>query len=389
MNKIVSQFGVFLGCDPEAFFFRNGEPVGSEKIIPEEGLPTTGKFGGKIVRDGVQVELHPTSTSCRANVGNSIKDIMVTLNNHLISKFPDVSVSFADVVKVGEREFTSLSPDSRRLGCMPSLNIYRPSNIAVNPETYRKRSAGGHIHMSNIPYTLTEDLEIRTVKMLDAIVGNTCVLIDRSPNAALRRRVYGRAGEYRVKGSSYLEYRTLSNFWLKDYRLMSLVMALCRQAISVVKSTDTYRSNDHLYCDESSNPSTEHLSWYGCAACNSNDFESVLYKDLDMKKVVRAINKNDLTLAQENWEVVKKFISTYFLSSNEGLNSNTIPSFEFFAKMIQENGLEYWFGDDPMKRWVEMKEGHGIGWESYCSSKLYKARVAYEKMMYAQETLHV
>jgi hypothetical protein len=186
--------------------------------------------------------------------------------------------------------------------------------------------------------------------MLDIMMGNTCVLIDRSPNAALRRRVYGQAGEYRLPKWG-LEYRTLSNFWLHAYPLMSLVTGLCRMAVGVIQASKS---------DDEKSP------------------EEILIKSLNMKKVIRAINKNDLGLAQENWEVVRKFINEHILGDahfGSGLYPRNLEDFEWFAKKIQEGGLQYWWDHDPLEHWTTKPEGHNTGWEVYCATTVRRDRL--------------
>lgn len=377
-----------VGADPEGFLLHKGKVIGSEKVIPEKGIkakcPNPGVLIGggpsSIVRDGIQIELHPGPTTCRANVGNNIQAALKALKE-VLKDHPEVTVSFQDVVEVSKTELNSLSAESRLLGCMPSFNLYRPSRINVNPATYRKRSGGGHLHFSSIPYQVkgetdkAKDLQVRTIRMMDALVGLPCVLIDRSPNAALRRRVYGRAGEYRLPKYG-LEYRTLSNFWMHNYRLMSLVMAMGRMAISAVWTTECYRSN-RCVCKGKQD--------MFCNKCRWIDFEAELLAVLDMKKVVKAINKNDLELAQECWSVIRGFIKKYFVNSYEGIYASNLEDFEFFAQKIQENaaskyhGLDYWFREEPFQHWINKAEGHGTGWETFCHDNVRPLRLAAER----------
>jgi hypothetical protein len=102
---------------------------------------------------------------------------------------------------------------------------------------------------------------------------------------------------------------------------------------------------------------------------------------------VRAINTNDADLAWENWKVLKEFIQTYIpprpvdeltsiykkvTKENRGksdwilsLDAESVDAFEYFAKKVQEKGIEYWFPDDPITHWTTLAEGHGIGWEAF------------------------
>ncbi len=370
-GKIAYNAFFTIGCDPEIFLTdAKGKVVGSEKVIPKKGL--WGGYGNSngVVRDGVQMEIHPVPTTCRANVGNAIQTALQELRSKLNEpefkgKF---KVSFADVVEVSKKELASLSPECRVLGCMPSLNLYRPSAIRVNPVTYRKRSGGGHIHMSSIPAgMLSEPKKVRNlILMFDIFAGNTCVLIDRSPLAATRRRVYGRAGEYRLPKHG-VEYRTLSNFWMHAYPLFSLVAALCRMGASASYTTHQLKGGVTAYQKQ------------------YVDLEGIVLDTMDIKRVQRAINKNDLDLALQNWEDLKPIIKRYYGEGAwdyEGIGNNNIDKFEYFAKKIQEhsksetskaNGLDYWWDHDPFKHWCNKAEGHGTGWESFLIKKVEPA----------------
>jgi hypothetical protein len=233
-----------MGTDPELFLMdrESGEIVGSELAIPEAGLwskaTRTEKRNGEyvlvehpvhpaIVRDGVQAELQPMDKgfSCRESLAEYIRNGLLNLERHLAET--PYAISWAEVVTVEPHRLLELSEKSRILGCMPSFNIYGPSEIGV-PGDHPVRSAGGHLHLGMSPGILHKQ-PAPLVWLLDAIVGNTMVLLDRDPRAAERREVYGRAGEFRLPPHG-LEYRTLSNFWLRAYPLHSLVWAAVRFA---------------------------------------------------------------------------------------------------------------------------------------------------------------
>lgn len=332
---------ITFGCDPEFFFEKKGEVVGSEKVIDiKKGL----KVGNssKIIVDGVQAELNPAPSHCRALLANEIsksfRDLYTT-----ISKDKDLSVSIAPSVKITKEELSSLNEKSQTFGCAPSKNTSKVKSAATirDPKKYMYRSAGGHIHIGkdchyygtskNVQSIMNEPE--RLVAILDIIVGNTCVLLDRDPSNIERRKVYGRAGEYRTPPHG-LEYRTLSNFWLRSYPLMSLVMNLTRFAVSILADSMPGR-----------------------------DFEKELLSIVDMKNVQKAINTNDFELAWNNFQKIKPFIARH-VSDGTGdsfpLNSNNLDAFEFFVS----KGMDYWFPEDPMTHWMKLPDGHSGGWET-------------------------
>lgn len=354
-KQLQFSYNVTLGCDPEFFFSGSkGKTTGAEKVLPENGITyqpgTAGKRDGdytscgnvkasKIVIDGVQAELNPRPNTCRANLGNEISACFRDLHKALEKQGKGVGVNFMPLVKITKKELDSLSEKSKTFGCAPSDNIYthEESKITVNPKKYLKRSAGGHIHLgSNGTATVKAALANveEMVYMLDIIVGNTCVLLDRNPNNVERRKVYGRAGEHRPK-SYGLEYRVLSNFWLQSYQLMSFVTGLARMAVHIVSQSGKERD----FAGEIK------------AAVNKGDIE-------------KAIQENDFALAYSNFLKIEAIIvdiasDTY----SYPINRDNIKEFHWFVR----KGVNYWFKHDPFKHWITLPEGHGKGWESFLS----------------------
>lgn len=353
-----------FGCDPEFFFEKDGVIIGAEKVLPKSGKIASTQMGGcEIVLDGVQAELHVQNSSCRANLSNYMQFAFKALRTHL-SKMPEVKAVFKGVVELDQRTLEGLSEKSRILGCAPSLNRYdQEAIVGVDGATYMKRSAGGHIHLGlgapadyrGKPNPMHAHRE-RLIPLLDILLGNTCVLIDRDPFAAERRKVYGRAGEYRLPAYG-IEYRTLSNFWLRSYQLMSFVTGMARIAGSVLYTT---------IMDES--------AWmvrnYGKRKW---DAEGKLLSLVDMEKVIFAINTNDLALAQENFDAIRPFIAEHGTAGYGTLSSTNLSAFDYFCKMVQEHGLEAWFSQDPLDHWCEKAEGHGSGWETFLSTTVSHA----------------
>ena len=339
---------IYMGADPEFFFSKDGKVVGAEKIIPKEGLLTNNYGNNNNIKiDGIQAEINPPPDTCREALARNIGFCFLKLTQEM-KKDKEIKIDFTITKKLTKKELEEISEENKQLGCTPSLSTYKSRSLVIkNPSLYQYRSAGGHIHLgeqdkddymnhSKINKALKNPE--RLVPILDILVGNTCVLIDKDPNNKIRRRNYGRAGEYRTPDHG-LEYRTLSNFWLKNYTLMSFVMSLARQAVVIVAHSTT-----------------------------KNNYEKMLRKKANMRDIKRAINNNDTELARKNFNKICPVISE-IMQKQYGkfpLTKNSIPLFNFFAAKT----LKSWFKADPVKHWesVAVRLGRHNGWESF----LYK-----------------
>lgn len=410
MNKL-QYYSVLMGCDPEFFISKNGNILGSEKVIPKDGLNSKEYQTCKVIRDGVQAELNPPPNTCRQSLSAFITECFKSLNTQMKTD-PSLSLDFNGVVKVRKEELKSLSPESAVFGCAPSENFYEKakSKITVDPKKYLYRSAGGHIHlgyadgmsinnkwlhnwlfskkfdlrkMNHLDSGEGEGLSIhelnkdtvlserikkfygiskiesitvppvvnalkqpdKLIPLLDILVGNTCVLIDKDICNKERRKVYGRAGEYRLTNYG-VEYRTLSNFWLKSYQLTSLVFGLAR--LSVVILANSMVSKEKYY---------ESI----VDAVNKDDIE-------------KAINENDFDLAYQNFLKIK--IPLVEMTKND-------YSFSFFQEMTNDfeyfisHDISYWFKEPPLEHWL--KETRQIGWERFITEIVRKERLEKEK----------
>jgi hypothetical protein len=355
-KRTIPSYTMYFGCDPEFFFSSKGQVLGAEKIIPENGIEYVKEVGGKkdgdftvlygttskIIIDGVQAELNPRPNTCRANLANEISCCFMKLYNE-IKENKDLNIDFSQVVEISKEELDSLSEKSKTFGCAPSQNIYKQaeSKISVNPAVYRFRSAGGHIHLGGDGRVLEALKKVEVmVPMLDYMLGNTCVLLDRNPWAKERRKVYGRAGEYRTPTHG-LEYRTLSNFWLQSYPLMSFVMGMSRMAVCAV--IDDISHNDTYWQDK-------------------------ILKKVEKEKIERAINENNFGLAYFNFLRLEKTITEMnsWGSASFPLSPSSMDKFKLFVR----KGMKHWFKQDPLQHWLNLPEGHERGFESFLYSEV-------------------
>lgn len=341
-----------FGADPEFFFEKNGEVIGAEKVLPKEGVSNIERYyTGKVVDglqeigerpigdpliiiDGVQAEFNVVPNHCRQTFSTNLSICFRKIAQEIHGK--GITASFAQTVEVDKEEMQSLSKDAQQFGCAPSKNAYGLTKVAVKDASkYYSRSAGGHIHLGGMGNTDTINVLKNAdlvVPILDIIVGNTCVLLDLDKGNVERRKNYGRAGEYRLPKHG-LEYRTLSNFWLRSYQTMSFVLALSRFAV--------------------------------CIALDPAATEKLMSL-VNMEDTQNAINNNDTELAWANFNKIKAFVKS--ITATDSGTGNWWPlqgvrmeQFEFFA----QKGLDYWFKEDIMKHWVNHSYRDRFGWENF------------------------
>lgn len=341
-----------LGCDPEFFFKVNNRVVGAEMFIPEKGMKTKAeskadgrthkdmKGKSKFIIDGVQAELNPRPNTCRANLANELQTCFKTLGEELKKSGKKVEVSFKQTVTISPTELAKLDEKNQKFGCKPSNSSYGKDTSVeleqVDPLTMRNRSAGGHIH---IGFGTLTDLKTaikqrpdEMVQLLDIICGNTCVLVDRDTGNKKRRELYGRAGEYRLPEHG-IEYRTLSNFWLQSYPLMSLAFGLARTAAE-------------LSCDK------EH----------HKDYYKAFTDAVDMDDIQRAINTNNYPLALKNFKKIEGLLMEITSESTHfAFHRGNIEEFHHFHEKVRSHGIQYWFKEDTMEHWANLPEAHKDG----------------------------
>ncbi len=351
-------FHINMGCDPELFLSQGEVVIGSEKVIPKAGIYSSHNSGAvsAVVRDGVQVELQPRASTCREGLIANLAWAFHQLRNQLDGA---TTPNMTSVVEVSEAELASLSDASRILGCAPSRNANNPSaSINVNPATYQMRSAGGHLHfgLTSWPDVMANGVRDSFVPLLDILLGNTCVMLEDPDQARERRKVYGRAGEYRLPAHG-LEYRTLSNFWLKSPILASFVLGLGRFAVWVGMA-EKMNSRQNVY-DQNQNPVYVMTGIPG------------IVKDLmdcvDIRQVIRAINEGDQDQAMMNWLALRPFFAAYCPEpfwTRDFANPVVSSTFNTTTWFLSQ-GSEYWFPGDGFNRWIELDTNEHFGWERF------------------------
>lgn len=362
MQNIVRRHPVTLGCDPELFFVnKQNNVVASEKVIPKN----TEVQGGSFIQDGVQAEINPLYNTCRQTLSNNIARLIVELNRKAKKKETTLSLDVSKTVT--KKHFSEISDDCKRFGCASSFNVYKKgvdktSEIKADPMIDRERSTGGHIHLgtSSGSFALCDSFSEderrvlkalknhkRLIPLLDILVGNTSVLLDRRSGNKERRVNYGKAGEFRPTDYG-IEYRTPSNFWLQSYPLFSLIFALARTAVEILAD---------------SNPESS----------KSAGMEKRLREAVRITDIKKAINNDDYDLALDNYKKIEKILIE-ICNNQFPINKKNHKTFHYFLN----KGVDYWFEKDFVGNWSKRlsssseDQPYREGWEAFLNRKVTK-----------------
>lgn len=222
--------GVTIGADPEVFVLDDSGEIGSaigriggskENPIPLDG-------GGAIQEDNVLAEFNIDPATTAKGFIYNIKSVMNQLEEVV---GPLVIKSSHEYLKSVLMEY---GEQALTFGCDPDVCAWTgKTNQSPNPYT-TLRTAGGHLHIGYEDHN--EDLNISIAKMCDIFLGVPSVLMD---NDGLRRKLYGYAGSMRHKPYG-VEYRSLSNFWLRSDKYMDWAFNGCIRAATEVGSLNDY-----------------------------------------------------------------------------------------------------------------------------------------------------
>lgn len=234
--------GMTFGCDPEMFIVNGEGHAVCPTFIPGTKEEPFKVDGGAIQRDGMAAEINIDPVDNYQDWHDKIKAVVNEVQKRLPSGH---KISFQPSMKFTEEEWNKAPDDAKEMGCEPDYNAW---TMDMNPspdadKLPRVRAAGGHIHFG---WTKGEDVTnldhvtdcCDLAKMLDWCLALWACRIDKDN---VRRQLYGKAGSIRVKDYG-VEYRVLSNFWLKDDNHMLTTWNRTMRAINRM-SKDFYPGN--------------------------------------------------------------------------------------------------------------------------------------------------
>ncbi len=215
-----------IGSDPELFLRK----VSDHSLVSALDYLTGTKESpqssthGFLQADNVCAEINPIpANSLEGFIENTLL-VLKDLDDLIepLGLFTDIS-SMEDFTT----ELLSSNPLNEIAGCMPDYNAWLCCEN--KPTSYlgtTLRAAGGHISIEFSSAGLEDSNRTDFVKALDMEIGLASVVHDLS--GSCRRELYGKAGSFRPKfisehGYDGLEYRVLSNYWLRSREVMTFI----------------------------------------------------------------------------------------------------------------------------------------------------------------------
>ena len=229
-----------LGTDPEKLIRdQDGNPVPAHMFFPRQSEAKGGE-DFKLYRDGYMLEASVEPHHCRAYLINRVcrafeRARSILPKGYTLDSVPAVKVDLKFLNESGTPS------DVHLFGCNPSINAYTMEQQvpAIDARTHPWRYGGTHMHCGIsysgaktwAPWFLDQMNQILLVKMWDRYLGVPLTAALDCPEQYLRRRWYGKAGEFRFQEYDQfnfgVEYRTPSQIF-NNYGVASWAFGIFR-----------------------------------------------------------------------------------------------------------------------------------------------------------------
>lgn len=255
---------ILVGADPEVFMKRGGEFHSAHGVIPGDKKNPHKVKCGAVQVDGMALEFNIDPAKNEKEFITNLKTVMGVLQ----SMVPDYELAAVPVANFSLEHMKAQPAEALELGCEPDFNAWEKG--AVNPRPNGEvafRTGAGHVHIgwgSDFDINDPDHLEAccMVVKQLDYYLGLGSLAYDTE--GVERRVMYGAPGAFRPKPYG-VEYRVLSNAWLKSEKLMSWVYRMTKKGIEdLFNDNKAYvRFGNHAtYLLTQKKPDMGHVAYY-------------------------------------------------------------------------------------------------------------------------------
>ena len=211
---------ILIGCDPEVFAKQTGIFKSAYNLIKGDKKHPQKVRSGAVQVDGMALEFNIDPAATEDEFVFNVQDVF----NQMKLMVPTYEVVVSPVAHFDSGYMKEQPKEALELGCDPDYNAWNGQSNPRPDGDRPMRTASGHLHIG-----WTTDKEVGdaghvndcniVAKQLDYYLGLTSLFYDAEIE---RREMYGKAGAVRYKPYG-VEYRTLSNAWLRSETLMRFV----------------------------------------------------------------------------------------------------------------------------------------------------------------------
>jgi len=201
-----------IGTDPELFLY---SPLYG-KYVPVCGLVGGTKekpipineenIGYSLQEDNVALEFTIPPATTKTEFINSINFVKNYITETVLKPL-ELIPHYVASARFNEDDLSN--PAAQHMGCSKSYDAWSFEEHQVDRSDYTLRTTGMHIHVG---YDNPNDqTSIDIIRAMDLFLGVPSVLIDPDNE---RRKMYGKAGDFRMKKYG-VEYRVLSSYFIQ------------------------------------------------------------------------------------------------------------------------------------------------------------------------------
>lgn len=226
-----------IGADPEVFV-RHGANFVSGHIFPvgTKEKPQQLKTGG-VQNDGMALEFNVIPSTNRQDFVRNTISVFKELNAIVKAKGNDYSIAVIPTAPFGAEYIRQMPKHVSELGCSPDYSAYTGMANPIPNRDLPFRTGSGHVHVGFCEPMIDNEMHPdhfaacqKLSKELDYFLGLPSLLWDDDNN---RRQLYGAPGAFRPKKYG-MEYRVLSNAWLRNKETMGFVFDQTVKAVESV-----------------------------------------------------------------------------------------------------------------------------------------------------------
>lgn len=209
-----------VGCDPEVFVRQDGVFKSAHGLIVGDKKNPQKIRRGAVQVDGMALEFNIDPAASEDEFCINVQDVFQQMKLMV----PDYEVVAVPVAHFSEEYMKQQPEEALELGCDPDYNAWT-GMVNEKPNANRPmRTASGHVHIGwtkdqSAQNGLHQSRCAAAGRQMDFFLGLPSTLYDDDVE---RRSMYGKGGCIRYKPYG-VEYRTLSNAWLKSENLMRWV----------------------------------------------------------------------------------------------------------------------------------------------------------------------